>query len=123
MRARNCQPVSVVTSEEMQMTPAMALRYLEEKTSCMLAKRFRGPVSADSWVIPCAPPTATCPLRQMKPIKAVQINRNNAMPSSRLSVPKVLVMVLEKKPAKIQPAMAPPPTIPKTRLASRVVRT
>ena len=56
------------------------------------------------------------------PISAVQINRSNVMPSSRLSVPNALAIVFEKKPAKIAPNIAPPPTMPKMRFASRVVR-
>ncbi len=111
----------MVTKDEMQITAAMARKYDEENTTRMLAKRLRGLFPAD--VMSCAPPTATRPLRQIKTISPVQISRNNAIPSSRLSVPKFLATVLEKYPEKIQPAMAPPPTIPKTRLASRVVRT
>ena len=89
----------------------------------MLPNRFLGPPSADSAVAPADPPRATNPLRQIRTISPVQINKKSTMPSSRLSVPKVLAIVLEKKPEKIQPAMPPPPTIPKTRLASRVVST
>src|SRR5207302_1661831 len=92
----------------MQITAAMARKYDEENTTRMLAKRLRGLFPAD--VMSCAPPTATRPLRQIKTISPVQISRNNAIPSSRLSVPKFLATVLEKYPEKIQPAMAPPPT-------------
>ena len=37
-------------------------------------------------------------------------------------MPNALTILAEKKPAKIAPDMAPPPTIPKMRFASRVVR-
>src|ERR1700758_1962272 len=70
--------------------------------------------------------SADSPSRDFQPcqtaaIRTVQINRSAAMPSSRLSVPNALAIVLEKKPAKMAPKIAPPPTMPKTRFASRVV--
>src|SRR5260370_38921234 len=107
--ARNCQPVKVVTREEIQITAAIARKYDEENTNRMLWFKFRGPVWPLSFAISCASPMATCPLRQIRITSQEQIKRNRAMPSSNLSVPNVLTMVLEKRPAEIHPAIAPPP--------------
>ena len=121
--ARNCQPVSVTTSDEMQMTAAMPRKYFEPNNRRMLAARLRGAVSAGTAAVSCASPTTARPLRQTRITSPAQTKTKKVIASNRLSVPNLLAIALERKPAKIPPAMAPPPTIPKTRLASRVVRT
>ncbi len=94
--ARNCQPVNVVTREEMQITAAIARKYGEEITRRMLWCRFRGPVSPVPSSISCPPPTAACPLRQIRITNPAQIKMKSTIPTSKLSVPKTLVIVLEK---------------------------
>ena len=89
----------------------------------MLWARFRGSVSAGCSAPPRKPPTGARPLRPIKITSPAEINMNSAMLSGKISVPNALTAVLEKKPANIPPAMPPPPTIPNTRFASRVVRT
>ncbi len=84
---------------------------------------FLGAVSSVRPDVACPSTTSTLPLRQVQITSPAQTKMKRAMVSSKLSVPNLLARVLETKPAKIDPAMAPPPTIPNTRLASRVVRT
>src|SRR5438445_8607678 len=93
IRAKNCQPVSVVTKDEMQITAAMARKYDEENTTRMLANRLRGLFPAD--VMSCAPPTATSPLRQIKTISTVLNKRKSDIPRCRRYLPKVLTTVLD----------------------------
>src|SRR5215469_18188703 len=102
--ALNCQLMTAVTNDEIQMREAIARRYDEENTSRMLFRRFWEPAESTSFGAVSA--TAWCCFHTM--ITSIgQSARNTAIPSSRLSVPNALAAALEKKPAKIPPVIAP----------------
>src|ERR1700741_841793 len=120
--ALNCHPVSVVTNDEIHTTAAMAFKYGEESTTRILPWISFVPVparAAEDWFDSSGPNLF---FGHTTYIRTAESTRNGTIPRRRLSVPNARAADLEMKPAKIQPRIAPPPTIPKIRLASRVVR-
>ena len=99
------------------MSAAIERRYGDEKT---VARLFDSGSACGA-----VPAASRSPFsRQRAATRTAQIRSPAAIARSRLSVPSpgVFASTLVNIPEKIQPLIAPAPTRPKTRLASRVVR-
>ncbi len=117
--ARNCQLAIAVTNDESTTIVAIARRWPEPSTSRRLVRRpSRPPAPApEAWR------SAGGRLRQSAPTTGIATSSSAAVASSRLSAPKRRASPLETKPPAVAPSVAPAPTKPKSRRASRGVTT
>ncbi len=124
--ARNCQAATVVTSDERQMTPEMARRCGDRKTTAKLwrspprlgARRAASSAGATRPVCGSGSPRS----RQMSVTSSGQIASAMPVISSRFAVPSRAATAFVIAPPTIHPMIAPLPMIPYSRFASRVVR-
>ena len=117
-RALNCHPATAVTNEESTTIPAIALRWADPSTSRRLSRSPWLERGAGAW-----PTTAAGRRDQRARTGTVASRRSAAMRTRRLSAPNRRASALERTPPAVAPRVAPAPTKPKSRRASRGVRT
>ena len=115
----NCQLATAVTKDDSTTITVIARRCADPCTSRRLA---RSPTRSEAEPL-LAWRSAAGRLRQSALTSVVASSSSTAVTTSRLSAPKRRARALETKPPTVAPSVAPAPTKPNMRRASRDVST
>ena len=117
--ALNCQLATAVTKDDTTTITVIARRCADPSTRRRLPRR---PTRSEAEPLPAWRSEAGR-LRQSADTSSVASSSNVPVTASRLSAPKRRARELERKPPTVAPSVAPAPTKPNIRRASREVST